>query len=231
LPQRSFNPSNQSTHLGPVFRGFKPERTAPATDWLARTHSSMMRVPTIAFLARSALSASISSPINIGILARHPATTRLLDQVHEACITKHYSPRTERVHCRWIARFPRFHRSQTGTSVHPRAMTSSLVESFLTHLTVNRHLAASAQSQALNTIVFLFHDAARSRNMSHTWDQVLRSNMGRIRGQDSGTHTVSLPGMRPPNPDRPRTPRNGRPTAWHLDPARSRWDRVSRRHQ
>ena len=74
---------------------------------------------------------------------------------------KHYSARTETSYCRWIERFLRFHRTQTGTWVHPDTMTSKHVESFLTHLAVDRHVAASTQNQALNAIVFLFRDVVK----------------------------------------------------------------------
>ena len=121
----------------------------------------MMRARMPVLLALSTLSVFISSHIDIVTLACHATTMRLLDQVHEACMTKHYSPRTDRAYCQWIERFLRFHRSQTGTWVHPRAMTSEHVESFLTHLAVNRHVAASTQNQALNAIVFLFRDVIK----------------------------------------------------------------------
>ena len=40
-------------------------------------------------------------------------------------------------------------------------MTAAHVESFLTHLAVRRHVAASTQNQALNTLVFLFRDVIK----------------------------------------------------------------------
>jgi len=86
---------------------------------------------------------------------------RLLDQVHEACLTKHYSPRTEQSYTRWINHFLRFHRDKTGGWIHPRDMTAEHVESFLTHLAVHRRVAASTQNQALNAVVFLFRDVVK----------------------------------------------------------------------
>lgn len=103
----------------------------------------------------------LSSHIDMCILACHPTTMRLLEQVHEACATKHYSPRTEESYTHWIERFLRFHRSTVGKWIHPRDMTAEHVELFLTHLAVRRHVAASTQNQALNALVFLFRDVVK----------------------------------------------------------------------
>ncbi len=86
---------------------------------------------------------------------------RLLRQVHEACVTKHYSPRTEEAYTRWIDRFLRFHRGKAGKWIHPQDMTADHVESFLTYLAVRRRVAASTQNQALNALVFLFRDVVK----------------------------------------------------------------------
>lgn len=86
---------------------------------------------------------------------------KLLEQVHEACLTKHYSPRTEESYARWIERFLRFHRDTAGKWIHPRNMAAEHVESFLTHLAVRRHVSASTQNQALNALVFLFRDVIK----------------------------------------------------------------------
>ena len=83
---------------------------------------------------------------------------KLLEQVRQVCRTKHYSPRTEASYTRWIVRF---HRDAMGVWIHPGDMTAEHVESFLTHLAVRRHVAASPQNQALNAIVFLFRDVIK----------------------------------------------------------------------
>jgi len=83
---------------------------------------------------------------------------KLLEQVHQVCRTKHYSPRTEASYTHWIVRFLRFHHDAVGTWTHPREMSAEHIESFLTHLAVVRRVAASTQNQALNAIVFLFRD-------------------------------------------------------------------------
>ena len=86
---------------------------------------------------------------------------KLLEQVHEACLIKHYSPRTEESYTRWIERFLRFHRAKAGDWIHPSSMTADHVETFLTDLAVRRHVAASTQNQALNALVFLFRDVIK----------------------------------------------------------------------
>ena len=112
------------------------------------------------------------SHIDMGNLACHPTTMRLLEQVYEACMTKHYSPRTEESYVRWIERFLRFHRNTAGKWIHPRDMTAEHVESFLTHLAVRRHVAASTQNQALNALVFLFRDVVK-RELEEFIDRVV----------------------------------------------------------
>ena len=81
---------------------------------------------------------------------------RLLDQVREQIRLKHYSIRTERVYCEWVKRFIRFHGYR-----HPVEMGASEVESFLSHLTVNKDVAASTQNQALAALLFLYKEVLR----------------------------------------------------------------------
>jgi hypothetical protein len=71
--------------------------------------------------------------------------SRLLDQVREKIRIKHYSIRTEQAYLDWIKRFILFHGKR-----HPENMGNAEVEQFLTHLAVERNVAASTQNQALN---------------------------------------------------------------------------------
>jgi len=89
---------------------------------------------------------------------------KLLDQVHEACVTKHYSPRTEESYARWVERFLRFHRDTVGKWIHLQDMTAAHVESFLTYLAVSRDVAASTQNQALNALRLLVSRRRQQRN-------------------------------------------------------------------
>jgi integron integrase len=64
---------------------------------------------------------------------------------------KHYSIRTEQAYVDWIRRFILFHGKR-----HPDTMGEQEIAAFLTHLAVNRNVAASTQNQALSALLFLF---------------------------------------------------------------------------
>ncbi len=77
---------------------------------------------------------------------------KLLDQVRHLIRVKHYSIRTEEAYVSWIKRFILFHDKR-----HPKDMEEKEIEAFLTHLAVNREVAASTQNQAFSAILFLYH--------------------------------------------------------------------------
>lgn len=81
---------------------------------------------------------------------------RLLDQVRELIRIRHYSIRTEEAYLQWIRRFILFHGKR-----HPREMGAPELTAFLSHLAINRHVAASTQNQALNAILFLYRDVLK----------------------------------------------------------------------
>jgi integron integrase len=76
---------------------------------------------------------------------------KLLDQVREAIRLKNYSIRTEQAYASWVRRFILFHRKR-----HPRHMGSAEIETFLSHLAVERNVSASTQNQALSALLFLY---------------------------------------------------------------------------
>lgn len=76
---------------------------------------------------------------------------KLLDQVRRLIRTMHYSIRTEIAYVDWIRRFILFHKKR-----HPREMGKAEIETFLTHLAVDRKVAASTQSQAKAALLFLY---------------------------------------------------------------------------
>jgi integron integrase len=63
----------------------------------------------------------------------------------------HYSILTEDAYVHWIRRFILFHDKR-----HPREMGRPEVEAFLSHLAVERDVAASTQNQALAALLFLY---------------------------------------------------------------------------
>jgi integron integrase len=78
---------------------------------------------------------------------------KLLDQVRDALRLKHYSYRTEQSYVDWIKRFVLFHKKR-----HPKDMGAAEVQAFLTHLAVERKVAASTQNQALSALLFLYRE-------------------------------------------------------------------------
>jgi integron integrase len=80
-----------------------------------------------------------------------PDQPKLLDQVRERIRTMHYSIRTEDAYVDWIRRFILFHKKR-----HPAEMGKDEIEAFLSHLAVERHVAASTQSQAKASLLFLY---------------------------------------------------------------------------
>ena len=66
---------------------------------------------------------------------------------------RHLSYRTEQAYWDWIKRFILFHGKR-----HPKEMGAAEVGAFLTHLAVNRGVAAATQAQALNALIFLFRE-------------------------------------------------------------------------
>jgi len=80
-----------------------------------------------------------------------PTSKRLLDQVRDALRPRHYSYCTEQAYVGWITRYVLFH----GKS-HPNEMGAPEVEVFVTHLSVEEHVAASTQNQAFSALLFLY---------------------------------------------------------------------------
>jgi len=78
---------------------------------------------------------------------------KLLDQVRGKIRLKHYSIRTEQAYLDWIKRFI-LHFDKR----HPSEMGAVEVEVFLTHLAVERNVAASTQNQAKSALLFLYKE-------------------------------------------------------------------------
>jgi integron integrase len=80
-----------------------------------------------------------------------PAQPRLLDRVRHEIRLRHYSIRTEAAYVDWIRRFIIFNDKR-----HPSEMGPSEVAAFLTHLAVDRRVAAATQAQARSAVLFLY---------------------------------------------------------------------------
>jgi integrase len=78
---------------------------------------------------------------------------RLLDQLRDRLRSLHYSIRTEQVYVDWVRRFILYHGKR-----HPLEMGATQVESFLTHLAVERNVSAGTQNQARSALLFLYRE-------------------------------------------------------------------------
>ncbi len=75
----------------------------------------------------------------------------LLGEMRDLLRRKHYSIRTEQAYLDWAKRYILFHGKR-----HPKEMGGAEIGAFLTHLAVQRKVAASTQNQALNALVFIY---------------------------------------------------------------------------
>ena len=82
-----------------------------------------------------------------------PPPPRLLDQVRARIRVLHYSIRTEQAYVDWIKRYILFFDKQ-----HPRELSAEHIERFLSHLAVERNVAASTQNQAKSALLFLYKE-------------------------------------------------------------------------
>lgn len=82
---------------------------------------------------------------------------KIEEQLRHALRLKHYSYKTEESYVGWYKRYVLWHKEQAGHAVHPAELGAAGVEAFLTHLAVNRGVAAVTQNQALNAVVFDSH--------------------------------------------------------------------------
>jgi integron integrase len=100
----------------------------------------------------------LSRCFGFGTIAYVPLTTaavasspKLLDRVRWHLRVKHYSIRTEQAYVDWIRRFILFQQKR-----HPNEMAEKEITEFLTHLAVEKRVAASTQNQAFSAILFLY---------------------------------------------------------------------------
>ena len=125
-----------------------------------------------------------------------PRPKKLLDRVREAIRLKHYSIRTEESYVSWIRRYILFHNKR-----HPLEMGVPEIQAFLTHLAVDRKVAASTQNQALSALLFLYRevlkkdldgpiDALRASKPRRLPTVLTREEVRRVITQLSGTHQL-----------------------------------------
>lgn len=76
---------------------------------------------------------------------------RLLDQVRNLIRLKHLSYKTERAYVGYIREYILFHNKK-----HPKEMGVDEIREYLTHLAVDKNVAASTQNVAFNALLFLY---------------------------------------------------------------------------
>ena len=97
---------------------------------------------------------------------------RLLDSLRQAIRVRHYSIRTEDTYVAWVRRLILFHDKR-----HPSELGAPEVAAFLTHLAVDRGVAASTQNQAKSAILFLYRVVL---NVQLPWlDEIVAAKDGR----------------------------------------------------
>ncbi|CAN2042658.1 Integrase/recombinase [Candidatus Magnetomoraceae bacterium gMMP-15] len=84
---------------------------------------------------------------------------KLLDLVSHRLKLLHKSIHTERQYISWIKKYMAFcnqYEKDKANWRHPKDCGHNEIEAFLTHLAVDKHVAASTQNQALSALVFLY---------------------------------------------------------------------------
>lgn len=93
--------------------------------------------------------------LNPGVIYQNamqqPQAPRLLDQVRQTIRLKHFSLKTEKSYIHYIRGFILFHNKQ-----HPKDMGEAEIRAYLSHLAVEKNVAASTQTVALSALLFLY---------------------------------------------------------------------------
>jgi integron integrase len=76
---------------------------------------------------------------------------KLLDEIRKHLRSRYYSRKTEEAYIKWIRDFIIF-----NGKIHPLNLDRTHIEKYLTHLAVDRQVAAATQNQALCGIVYLY---------------------------------------------------------------------------
>ncbi len=76
---------------------------------------------------------------------------KLLDQVRNLMRVRHLSHKTERAYIGYIREYILFHGKK-----HPKDMGVDEIREYLTHLAVEKKVAASTQNVAFNALIFLY---------------------------------------------------------------------------
>lgn len=78
---------------------------------------------------------------------------KLLDIVRDKVRFKHYSMSTEKTYVHWIKHYIFYHDKK-----HPKDMAKVEIETYLTHLAVDKKVSPSTQNQAFSALLFLYKE-------------------------------------------------------------------------
>ena len=121
---------------------------------------------------------------------------KLLDAVRDKVRLKHYSLSTEKTYIHWIKHYIFYHNKK-----HPIEMAKPEIETFLTHLAVERKVSPTTQNQAFSALLFLYKEVL-GIDMSEWNIQALRAQESKgVRGDNDNfaiqtqkqAHTQELP--------------------------------------
>ncbi|MHC4428434.1 MAG: integron integrase, partial [Planctomycetota bacterium] len=103
-----------------------------------------------------------------------PREPKLVEQVLQACQTRHYSRRTAQAYTGWIKRFISFHGKR-----HPVELGEPEISEFLTYLATECRVSPSTQNQALSAILFLYRYVV-PKELQHLTDVVRAKPLKRL---------------------------------------------------
>lgn len=113
----------------------------------------------------------------------------MLDVYRDVIRRKHYAFRTEKTYIEWVRRYILFHDKR-----HPKEMNIPEIEAFLTHLAVDRYVAASTQNQALAALIFLYREVLKIDLDPHAINAVRAKKPVRLPSvltKDEALHVIS----------------------------------------
>jgi integron integrase len=109
------------------------------------------------------------------ILKPKAQSPKLLDQVRQVIRLKHFSLKTEKSYLYYIRDFILFHNKR-----HPLEMSATEIRAYLSHLAVDKNVAASTQNVAICALLFLYR-------------QVLHINLPYLDGIERAQRPQRLP--------------------------------------
>lgn len=121
--------------------------------------------------------------------------SKFLDVMREKIRIKHYSYKTEKAYVDWAERYIRFHGIR-----HPAEMGRAEVESFLTHLAIEKQVSSSTQNQALHALLFMYEhvvgmkldhvEPMRAKKSTHVPAVLSQDEVKKILGRLNGVYYI-----------------------------------------